>query len=109
MSNEDKYLKPVHPGEVLKFEFLEPLNLSQNELARQIGVPPRRINEIVHGKRAITPDTAIRLSKFFGTSAKFWLGLQAEFDLDSLLYAERTGQTDRFDFIKKFVPKAAMF
>ncbi|MBP5673744.1 MAG: HigA family addiction module antidote protein [Lentisphaeria bacterium] len=108
MANEDKYLKPVHPGEVLKFEFLDPLSLSQNELARQIGVPPRRINEIVHGKRAITPDTAIRLSKFFGTTAKFWLGLQAEYDLDCIIYAERTGQTSRFDFIKKFVPKAAM-
>ena len=108
MANEDKYLKPVHPGDVLKFEFLEPLGLSQNELARQIGVPPRRINEIVHGKRSVTPDTAIRLSKFFGTSAKFWLGLQAEFDLDSIIYAERTGQTSRFDFIKKFVPKAAI-
>ncbi|MCR5380397.1 MAG: HigA family addiction module antidote protein [Lentisphaeria bacterium] len=108
MANEDKYLKPVHPGEVLKLEFLDPLSLSQNELARQIGVPPRRINEIVHGKRAITPDTAIRLSKFFGTSAKFWLGLQAEYDLDCIIYAERTGQTSRFDFIKKFVPKAAM-
>jgi addiction module HigA family antidote len=108
MANEDKYLKPVHPGEVLKFEFLEPLALSQNELARQIGVPPRRINEIVHGKRGITADTAISLSKFFGTTAQFWLNLQSHYELDSIIYAERTGQTSSFDFIKKFVPKAAM-
>ncbi len=103
--NEEKYLKPVHPGEILEKDFLEPLQLSQNELARQIGVPPRRINEIVHGKRGITADTAIRLSRFFGTSAKLWIGLQAEYDIDSVLYAERTGGTSRFDFIKKFIPK----
>ncbi len=106
--NEDKYLKPIHPGEILEIEFLKPLKLSQNELARQIGVPPRRINEIVHGKRSITADTAIRLSKFFGTSAKLWLGLQSEYDLDCVIYAERTGGTNKFDFIKKFIPKAGV-
>ena len=78
-----------------------------DKLAKEIGVPPRRINEIIHGKRAITADTAIRLSRFFGTSAKLWLGLQAEYDLDCLIYEERTGKTSRFDFIKKYVPKVA--
>ena len=101
--NEEKYLKPVHPGEVLEKDFLEPMQISQNELARQIGVPPRRINEIVHGKRGITADTAIRLSRFFGTSAKLWLGLQAEYDIDCIIYAEQTGGTSRFDFIKRFI------
>ena len=105
--NEDKYLPPIHPGKILEEDFLKPMNLSQNELARQIGVPPRRINEIVHGKRSITADTAIRFSKFFGTSAKLWLNLQAEYDLDCVIYAERTGGTSRFDFIKKFIPTGA--
>jgi addiction module HigA family antidote len=104
--NKDKYLPPVHPGEILEKDFLEPMNLSQNELARQIGVPPRRINEIVHGKRSITADTAIRLSKFFGTSAKLWIGLQAEYDLDCVIYAERIGATGRFDNIKLYSPKS---
>ena len=75
-------LHPVHPGEVLQEEFLKPMGLSQNKLALNIGVPPRRINEIVLEKRRITADTALRLSKFFGMSAEFWLGLQTQFDLD---------------------------
>ena len=75
-------LKNVHPGEVLLEEFLIPMNLSQNALARAVGVPPRRINEIVLGKRAITADTALRLAKTFGTSEGFWLGLQADYDLE---------------------------
>jgi antitoxin HigA-1 len=75
-------LKNVHPGEVLLEEFLLPMNLSQNGLARALGVPPRRINEIALGKRAITADTALRLAKFFGTSEQFWMGLQADFDLE---------------------------
>ena len=75
-------LKNVHPGEVLLEEFLVPMNLSQNALARAIGVPPRRINEIVLGKRAITADTALRLAKTFGISEGFWLGLQADYDLE---------------------------
>lgn len=75
-------LPPVHPGEVLLEEFLTPLDLSQYRLAKDIGVPPRRINEIVHGKRAITADTALRLARYFGTSARFWLNLQAQYDLD---------------------------
>ena len=72
----------VHPGEVLLEEFLKLLGVSQNSLARAVSVPPRRINEIVHGKRSISADTAVRLSQFFGTSEKFWLGLQDDFDLE---------------------------
>jgi len=75
-------LPNVHPGEVLLKEFLEPMGISQNRLARDISVPPRRINEIVLGKRAITSDTALRLARFFGTSERFWLGLQVDFDLE---------------------------
>ncbi|HOC20348.1 MAG: HigA family addiction module antidote protein [Chloroflexi bacterium] len=75
-------LAPVHPGEVLLEEFLKPMALSQNRLALSMGVPPRRINEIVLGKRRITADTALRLAHYFGTSAKFWLGLQMDYDLD---------------------------
>ena len=74
-------LNNVHPGEVLNEEFLIPLGISQNKLARAMHVPPRRINEIVHGKRSITADTALRLSKAFSTSAQFWMGLQADYDL----------------------------
>ena len=85
-----KKLHPVHPGEVLWEEFLKPMGLSQNRLALNIGVPPRRINEIVLGKRGITADTALRLAKFFGTSAEFWLGLQAQYDLD--VTAEELGK-----------------
>ena len=77
-----KKLPNVHPGEVLLEEFLEPLEISQNRLARRIGVPPRRINEIVLGKRSVTPDTALRLSRYFGTSSRFWLGLQMDYDLE---------------------------
>lgn len=77
-----KKLRSVHPGEVLLEEFLKPMNMSQNRLAINIGVPARRINEIVLGKRSITADTALRLARFFGTSAEFWLGLQAQYDLD---------------------------
>ena len=77
-----KKLHPVHLGEVLFGEFLKPMGLSQNKLALNIGVPPRRINEIVLEKRKITADTALRLARFFGTSSEFWLGLQAQYDLD---------------------------
>jgi len=79
---KEKRLKPVHPGEVLMQEFLRPMGLSQNRLALAIGVHPRRINEIVLEKRGITADTALRLSRFFGTTAQFWLGLQKDFELD---------------------------
>src|SRR5690554_5348793 len=77
-----KRLPNIHPGEVLMAEFLEPLGLSQNALARAAGVPPRRINEIVLGKRGISADTAVRLAAVFGTSERFWLGLQADYDLE---------------------------
>ena len=76
-----KPLKNAHPGEVLLEEFLKPLDVSQNSLARAVNVPPRRINEIVHVKRCVSADTAVRLSRFFGTSEKFWLGLQDDYDL----------------------------
>lgn len=75
-------ITPIHPGEVLMEEFLEPLKVSQNRLAVAIGVPPRRINEIVHGKRRITADTALRLARYFGTTDRFWLNLQTRFDLE---------------------------
>src|SRR4030042_900424 len=78
-----KGLHPVHPGEVLLEEFLKPMNLSQNRIALDIGVPPRRINEIVLEKRRITADTALRLARYFGTSPQFWLGLQTDYDLDT--------------------------
>ena len=78
-----KKLEPVHPGEILFEEFLEPLGLSQNALARGIGVPPRRINQIVHAARRVTADTALRLGRFFGTSPEFWLGLQMDYELDT--------------------------
>jgi addiction module HigA family antidote len=77
-----KKLRNIHPGEILLEEFLKPMDLSQNAIARAIGVPPRRINEIVLGKRGITADTAIRLAKHFGTSEQFWMGLQADYDLE---------------------------
>ena len=73
---------PIHPGEVLLEEFLRPLGISQYRLAQAVGVPPRRINEIVHGKRAISPDTALRLSRALGTSDRFWINLQTRYDLD---------------------------
>lgn len=85
-----KPLHPVHPGEVLLEEFLKPINLSQNRLALGVGVPARRINEIVLGKRSISADTALRLARFFGVSAEFWLGLQAQYDLD--ITAEALGE-----------------
>jgi addiction module HigA family antidote len=75
-------IQPIHPGEILMEEFLTPLGLSQNQLANDIGVPPRRINEIVHGKRRITADTALRLAHYFKMSPQFWLGLQMDYDLD---------------------------
>jgi addiction module HigA family antidote len=85
-----KELHPVHPGEVLLEEFLKPMGLSQNRLALDISVPPRRINEIVLGKRSITADTALRLARYFGNSPQFWLGLQKDYDLD--VAAEALGE-----------------
>ena len=97
-----KKLHPVHPGEVLLKEFLDPMGLSQNRLALSIGVPARRINEIVLGKRGLTADTALRLAKFFGMSAQFWTGLQSEYELD--VVAEELG--DRIDREVKTYAKA---
>ena len=79
--NREK-LPPIHPGEILLEEFLKPMGISQYRLAKDISVPPRRINEIVHGKRAITPNTALRLSRYFGLSERFWMNLQARYDLE---------------------------
>jgi addiction module HigA family antidote len=77
-----KKLAPIHPGEVLLEDFLKPLGISQQRLARDISVPARRIHEIVHARRSVSADTAIRLSRFFGTSERFWLNLQTRFDLE---------------------------
>ena len=85
-----KKLPNIHPGEVLLEEFLKPLDISQNRLARAIGVPPRRINEIVHGKRAVTADTAIRLARALGTSEQFWMGLQSDYDLEEARKAAKS-------------------
>ena len=82
LSTTTDKLDPVHPGEVLMEDFIKGFEITQNRLAVAIGVPPRRINEIVHGKRSITADTALRLGKYFGTSAKFWLNLQDQYNLD---------------------------
>ena len=81
MSKND-VLAPIHPGEILREEYLEPLGITQHRLAVEIGVPPRRINEIVHGKRRITADTALRLARYFGTSDRFWVNLQSRYDLE---------------------------
>ena len=77
-----KKLKNVHPGEVLQEEFLTPLNVTVYRLAKDVGVPATRLSEICHGRRSITADTALRLARYFGTSAKFWLGLQEDYDLE---------------------------
>ncbi|MXX04148.1 MAG: HigA family addiction module antidote protein [Gemmatimonadetes bacterium] len=83
-------MPPIHPGEILKAAFLEPPGLSQYRVAVDISVPPRRINEIVHGKRAISADTALRLARYFGTTDRFWLNLQTHFDLE--LQKDRLGE-----------------
>ena len=87
-------LAPIHPGEILREEFMKPHGLSQNALARALGVPPRRINEIVQEKRAISADTALRLARFFGTTAEMWSGLQADYDLRLARY-EKQRQIER--------------
>ena len=88
-----KKAPPIHPGEILFEEYLEPLGLSQYRLAKDISVPPRRINEIVHGKRSISADTALRLARYFGTSERFWLNLQTHHDLE----VERDRLADRLE------------
>lgn len=89
----EKKMPPIHPGEILFEEFLTPMQISQYRLAKDIGVPARRINEIVHGKRSITPDTALRLSRFFGLSERFWINLQAHYDLE----VEKDRLSDRLE------------
>jgi len=98
-----KKLPNVHPGEVLLEEFLKPMGISQNRLAREISVPPRRVNEIVLGKRSISSDTALRLARYFGTSERFWLGLQVDFDLEEA----RDALADRLEREVKPVAPAA--
>jgi addiction module HigA family antidote len=88
-----KTLPPIHPGEILREEFLLPLGISQYRLAKEIGVSPRRINEIVHGKRAISADTALRLSRYFGMSERFWINLQGRYDIE----VEKDLLADRLD------------
>lgn len=83
-------ITPIHPGEILKEEFLKPLELTEYRLAKDIGVPPRRINEIVHGMRAITADTALRLGRYFGISPQFWMNLQTRYDLEKWTDALQT-------------------
>ena len=92
--NDKGKLQPVHPGEVLLEEFLKPMGLSQNQLALALRVPARRINEIVHGKRRITADTALRLARYFQMSPQFWLGLQMDYDLD-VTEDELSGRLDQ--------------
>ena len=84
-----KRLANIHPGEILLEEFLGPLEISQNRLARAMGVPPRRVNEIVHRKRGVSADTAIRLARALGTSEQFWMGLQADYDLEEAYLSAR--------------------
>jgi addiction module HigA family antidote len=81
ITTEDKSIRPIHPGEILMEDFIGGFGITQNKLAVAIGVPPRRINEIVHGKRGITADTAVRLSAYFGNSAEFWMNLQSHYEL----------------------------
>ena len=95
----DNKLPPVHPGEILMEEFLKPMAISQYRLAVDISVPPRRINEIVHGKRAITADTALRLARYFGNSEGFWMNLQARYDLE--VQRERIGEEVLKEISKK--------
>ncbi len=97
MDPTDK-LDPIHPGEILDEEFLKPLAISQYRLSKDIGVPPVRINEIVHGKRGITADTALRFAKFFGTTAEFWMNLQIHFDLE----VQRDVLSEQLEHIKVF-------
>lgn len=99
-TTEDELLRNPHPGEILWLEFMEPMGLSQNALARAIGVPPRRINELVHGRRAVTADTDLRLARYFGMSEGFFLGLQMDHDL-----MERRRQIGRE--LETIVPRAA--
>jgi len=97
------HLQNIHPGEILLEEFLQPLGISAYRLSKDLDIPQTRISEILKGNRRITADTALRLSKYFGNSAKFWLGLQDDFDLEE----ERLLKGSSFDAIKSYDPKAA--
>lgn len=98
-----KRLKNIHPGEVLQEEFLAPLGLSAYKLSKDIGIPQTRVSEIIKGNRRVTADTALRLSKYFGNSAKFWLGLQDDFDIEE----EKQLKSKEFDSIEHFQSNAA--
>ena len=98
-----KKLKNIHPGEILQEEFLAPLAISAYKLSKDIGIPQTRISEILKGNRRITADTALRLSKYFGTTAKFWLGLQDDYDIEE----EQNNLVKDLDNIKQYVQKAA--
>ncbi len=98
-----KKLPNIHPGEILKEEFLDEMNISAYRLAKETFIPQTRISEIIHGNRSITADTALRFSKYFGTSAKFWLGLQDDYDLEEELRAK----SDEFSRIKTIENSAA--
>lgn len=100
-----KKIEPIHPGEVLLEEFLKPMGLSQNQLANDIGVSPRRINEIIHGQRRITADTALRLAHYFKMSPQFWLGLQMDYDLDveeDRLASRIANEVSVYELVHKF-------
>ena len=98
----DEKLSPIHPGEILMEEFLKPMHISQYRLAKDISVPPRRINEIVHGLRAITPDTALRLSRYFGLSERFWINLQIRYDLEVEKIIFKTGWIRKYTSAQLF-------
>ncbi len=98
-----KKLKNIHPGEILQEEFLLPLNITAYKLSKDIGIPQTRISEIIKGNRRVTADTALRLSKYFGNSAKFWLGLQDDFDIED----ERSSKVRELNAIKQYVRNAA--
>ena len=100
--NNMNKLSNIHPGEVLKEEFLKPLRISAYRLSMDLGIPQTRISQILKGRRRITADTALRLSRYFGTSAKFWLGLQDDYDIE----AESSIRLNEFNSIKKFPEKA---
>src|SRR4030065_1925492 len=100
-----KKIEAIHPGEILLEEFLKPMGLSQNQLANDIGVPPRRINEIIHGQRRITADTALRLAHYFKMSPQFWLGLQMDYDLDvekDRLASRIANEVSVYELVHKF-------
>ena len=99
-----KKLKPIHPGEILAEEFLKPLAVTQYRVAKDIGVPARRINEIVHGERAVSADTALRLGRYFGNTGEFWMNLQMDYDLE----VERDALASRLDKEVKVLARARM-